>query len=450
MKIIYVISLIFILAATTWADIAAEHAEVMEQFFKKHESPTQLTESEQIYQAHSRGDVVVSPLGPSDGGDFGKFTPGTKTAGLQEAFDYAKAHVRDLYIVGGSWTHGKNMPAVYILDETLRIPWMQDFRMDSGINVIVYRKKTGDAIVMDSQMSCYYRFGILKADSNGATLRLKPETAGPDGFKVLTTTELHVNAIVGGGGAWQSGKGFDYGGVKQDHPWIGAGLMLDGSTGSIDSNKISIIEVVGCEIGVYLTEKCTNNWIDVTFIHLSSTHLQVGKDCGPNAALCPWVYNNRIDAYMDSHGIEGSAGARIFGRRNILTLSANQLSAHQDIILGASAEDNLIFAGQLPNGITNNAVRPTNKIITISPVGFNVDTPDLPKSGEPVMNRSCYVIEVTILHAGQVDKWTLTDANGTEQAYLGNLYVGQSIRLQPGEKITFDYQEKPIWRWRAP
>ncbi len=31
--------------------------------------------------------VVVSPEGPRDGGDFGPFTPDTKTSGLQEAFD---------------------------------------------------------------------------------------------------------------------------------------------------------------------------------------------------------------------------------------------------------------------------------------------------------------------------------------------------------------------------
>ena len=41
--------------------------------------------------AKNRGDVVISPEGPLDGGDFGPHTPGTKTSGLQEAFDHAKA-----------------------------------------------------------------------------------------------------------------------------------------------------------------------------------------------------------------------------------------------------------------------------------------------------------------------------------------------------------------------
>ena len=37
------------------------------------------------------GYVVVTPQGPEDGGDFGPLTPGTKTAGIQEALNYVKS-----------------------------------------------------------------------------------------------------------------------------------------------------------------------------------------------------------------------------------------------------------------------------------------------------------------------------------------------------------------------
>lgn len=47
------------------------------------------------------GYVVVSPSGPTDGGDFGNDTPGTQTGGLQEAFNTAVALGKDVYIVGG-------------------------------------------------------------------------------------------------------------------------------------------------------------------------------------------------------------------------------------------------------------------------------------------------------------------------------------------------------------
>ena len=70
--------------------------------------------------------IVVSPQGPRDGGDFGPHTPGTKTSGLQEALDAAKRQAKDVYLAGGSWTADKTEPVVYHLHETLRVPWMQN------------------------------------------------------------------------------------------------------------------------------------------------------------------------------------------------------------------------------------------------------------------------------------------------------------------------------------
>ena len=114
--------------------------------------------------------VLVTPRGPDDGGDFGPHTPGTRTSGLQEALDAAKEQVKDVYICGGSWTAGKNQPVVYVLHETLRVPWMQDFRLESGHAVIHHAARSGDAVVFDSQMSCAYRFGLIVSVSDGAVV----------------------------------------------------------------------------------------------------------------------------------------------------------------------------------------------------------------------------------------------------------------------------------------
>jgi len=76
--------------------------------------------------------IVVTPNGPTDGGDFGPGTPGTKTSGLQEAFNRAHEEVRDIYIVGGGNNSMLQKGVSYRLDQTLRIPWMQDWRLDGG------------------------------------------------------------------------------------------------------------------------------------------------------------------------------------------------------------------------------------------------------------------------------------------------------------------------------
>ena len=66
--------------------------------------------------------VLVSPNAPADGGDFGPSTPGTKTAGLQEAVNYARKVQRDVRVAGGGAKEAFKNPVVYFMSETLRIP----------------------------------------------------------------------------------------------------------------------------------------------------------------------------------------------------------------------------------------------------------------------------------------------------------------------------------------
>jgi hypothetical protein len=389
------------------------------------------------------GYLVVSPQGPKDGGDFGPHTLGTKTSGLQEAFDRAKETTQNLFIVGGNLTSGKNQGVVYFLDETLRIPWMQDFQLGGGEYVIQYRPQKGDAIVIDSQMSCHYKFGIISSSSNGAVLRIQPAAIGPDQFQVFTTTFIHINALVGGGGAWKGGKPFAND-LNRQHVWQGTGLWLDASKGSVNDNRITVMEIVGCRTALLLTGRCSNNWIDAPFLHLSQTHLQLGT-LSDHAQ----VSGNRIRATMDSQGIPGAVGARIFGIENLLELSAAENSPGHDVVFEASSKGNLVMAGRLPNGITNDAVQPTNRIIAARAGGFAVTTPPVPQSGHAMTNRLSTSVEIMIVQPGLVSAWTLGDVEGTLQQFDVALQVGQSIRLAPGESIQFDYTTEPHWRWRA-
>lgn len=308
---------------------------------------------------HSRptNQIIVSPNGPEDGGDFGPKTPGTKTSGLQEALDAAKAQVKDVYIAGGSWTAGKNSPVIYNLSTTLHIPWMQDFRLDSGHCVINYTPKTGDAVVFDSQMSCAYRLGLIVSNSDGAVVRLKPTTAGPDRFKVITSTEFVFNALVGGGGAWPGGEAHNSK-LDQSRPWVGTGLWLDGGDGSIDANKITVLETVGCATGLLLTGGVTRNTIEETNIHLSRDHIRLG---GPeDAKPC----DNRIEAFMDCQGINPSSGARIYSSRNLLTLSARPFPTGLLLVFEKTAADNVAIVHS-PGTVSDNSPKRTNRVLGI-------------------------------------------------------------------------------------
>jgi hypothetical protein len=386
--------------------------------------------------------IIVTPRGPEDGGDFGPKTPGTRTSGLQEAFNAAKAQGKDLYICGGSWTQGGTPGVVYVLHETLYIPWMQDFRCDAGHCVIQYVAPRGDAVVFDSQMSCYYRFGLMVSNSDGAVVRLRPQTAGPDRSKVITTTEFHFNALVGGGGAWPSGEPFNNK-LNPNHQWRGVGLWLDTTDGPIDSNRISVMEAVGCNRGVYLAGATTHNVLEVPMIHLCKTHLQIG---GPGDAV---PSGNRIDTFVDSAGIAESTGVRIYGHHNLVTLTAGQMSPGGDLVLEASARDNLITALGLPSGITNRARKPTNRLIASTSAGYNTATPTFPRSGEEVINRNPHPVEVHILTPGKTTEWKERDALGNLRNFSGPLHAGQVFTLDPGDRVGFVYQQAATWIWKG-
>jgi len=386
--------------------------------------------------------ILVTPQGPRDGGDFGPHTPGTRTSGLQEAFDEAKRSAKDIYIAGGSWTANQTQPVVYVLTETLKIPWMQNFRMDSGHCVIHYAGKSGDAVVIDSQMSCSYRFGIIVSESGGAVVRLSPQTTGPDRFSVITTTDFQFNALVGGGGAWPGGEAYNTE-LDPQHRWTGTGLWLDGSHGSIDSIRVDVTEVVGCNRGILLSGACTHCAIDATLVHMCNTHLELGT------ADEDRVRENRLTAHMESEGIAGSVGARIFAQQNLLTLSCGRMTESGDVVLEETARGNLIIGAHLPHGITNRAQQPTNRIVSASITGYSIESPDVPASGAAIVNRHPFAVQIRIQESGAVKRWHEVDAAGIEQSFDGSLSIGQSFLLSPGEALRMDYEKAPRWVWKA-
>ena len=390
--------------------------------------------------ADSRNQIVVSPNGPKDGGDYGPHTPNTKTSGLQEALDAAKAEAKDVYLAGGSWTADKTTPVVYHLHETLRIPWMQNFRLDSGHCVLNYTPKTGDAVIIDSQMSCSYRFGLIVSNSEGATVRLKPTTAGPDRFKVITSTEFVFNAIVGGGGAWPGGEAYNSE-LDKSRRWVGTGLWLDGSEGSIDANKITVIETVGCGIGLYLTGGVTRNTIEETNIHLCQHHLRIGSadDARPS--------DNRIEAFMDSQGIDPSSGASIFGSYNLLTLSSRPFTGGIDLRFEKSAKHNTVIQ-QSPYRAIDVSPEMSNRIIGGVDLSATPGSPPVPPSGAVLTNDRLSSVEVRILSAGVVKTWSEKPNGGDWTDYRSSLTTGQSFVLNPGDQIRLEYTEAPTWRWK--
>lgn len=390
------------------------------------------------------GHYVVSPGGPRDGGDFGPHTPNTRTSGLQEAFDACRRDRRDLYIVGGAVPEPfKNPGGVYTLDETLRIPWMQDFRCDGGEAVLQYNKPSGDAIVVDSQMSCVYKFGLIalkEGAADGACLRIKPQSAGPDRLVGVVATRFAVNAFVGGGT-----RGLEEGKFIAR----GDGLVLDSSAGGITSNEYFIHEILGCNRGIYLTapspqSAVLNNWIRCPFAHICQTHLRLGDPSSESGIL--W---NRIEAFIDGDRLEQSQGAQIFGRGNRLTLNFLRVGEGNGVVFEQGAKDNLVETQNLQGRYTDRAKDPSNRIRTQEQDGLQATTPAFPPNDKWEVNDCPATVEVSILSSGDVIAWERQEQGQAAVRFVGPLYAGQTFTLRPQERVRLAHRNGAAWRWRV-
>ncbi len=385
-----------------------------------------------VDRCHTLCYVVVSPNGPDDGGDFGPKTPGTKTSGIQEALDHAKEIRRDVYIVGGGFREAFKGGVAYRLDVTLHIPWMQQFRLDGGEYQIHYTPKQGDAVVIDSQMNCRLKFGLVVATaSDGAAVRIAPTSKGPDGFSCVVASTFEFNGMVGSGDVW--GKSSDQ---------KSTGLVLDATRGGIAANKIFIGEINACRRGIYVMQGCGNNTIEAQWIHLSNLGIQIGD------ADRPGVSGNRITAGI-SGDIPRTAGLQIFGHHNTFTIDILSADAGRGLMFEAPAHDNLVMASNLVGGITNHAQKSTNRVITAAALGSEIPTPPVAATNADSVNRHPFPVEVRILKPGRVSQWTETNPDGKAHTFDGPLASGQTFTLNPGDRVRFTYTEAPTWYWKG-
>ena len=375
------------------------------------------------------GYVVVSPNGPTDGGDYGPGTPGTQTSGIQEAFDYANQNTKEVYIVGGGQGNG-GAPVVYNLSTTLTIPWGQDWHCDGGNYILNFTQTSGDCVVIDSQMSCNFRFGVISAPNltSGSIFKINPATIGPDGFNVIEVTVFKVTRIVGNGSANVVGLHL---------------AAVTAPNGNISDSKFLIGEISNCGTGILIegTEGVNNNDLECPYVHACNNNLTVNSSS-----------QNTVKVAMETDGVSGAIGANIAaGSQTTYTLTwLDDFDTGKGLMFGSSASDNIVYAANLPvEDITNNATNPTNRIVPREPVGFNITTPAVGSSGQYVKNTTGYSIVATILTTGSVSSWQVMDSSGTYRTVSGGLQAGQSIYLEPGDSVRFDYSSIPTWAWRA-
>ena len=406
--------------------------------------------AQDVAELHNLGYVVISLKGPTDGGDFGPQTPGTKTSGFQEAIDFAVANQKDIFVIGGGIAEMTPLeggyirirgPVWYILNATLYIPAAENFRIVGG-SFSLGSRCDGDVMVIDSQKNFEFACDLV---GNGEILpgkviiRIKPQTPRPDGVIGFTHSTINVVGTIGGGTVM---GGMD--GKRKDG--TGIGLQLDASAGPIAFNTFHITEINACHEGLVLEKgDIHSNVFEMIFDHATNYPIVVKTGS-----------YNRIKSLVDPSGTgiyASPIGVSILGgKQNLFDLIINNgFDNGNAIVFGPEARDNLVYTRGLSpeEGITNNAKVATNKVILSQPLGFSVLTPPFPQTGAFLENRFTYTVLATIKSPGDVNDWTQTDVNGITQTVPAGLYAGQLICLEPGDKLSFHYRIAPRWAWQA-
>jgi hypothetical protein len=332
-------------------------------------------------------------------------------------------------------------------------------------------------------MNCKYRLGLIVSNAPDAVVAIRPTTPGPDDFVVVTASEFEFGAPVAGNGK-------------------GTGILLDSSKGAIINSRLFSEEVNSQGTAIDFTDAggsgnwISNNSVEVMYGNLyHATGRSIGLKLGDYGskkivdnkitmsihapAGAYWDKRKKIYAMPSDFTPPATAiGADIFAQRNVLSLAFyGKRSPGKDLVFEPDSADNTVFALNLPNGYTNNARTPTNRLVPNWPVGFDVRTPPIAGSGNEIVNDTPFTISAIVLKPGNVSRWTISDAKRStirnpkslsivaslskagglveagslphSQTIEAGLTAGQFLILEPGDAVRFEYTAPPVWVWKA-
>jgi hypothetical protein len=255
-------------------------------------------------------------------GDFGPQTPGTRTAGWQEALNYCVAHQRDLYVQGG---FGGNV--VFNVLTNVVIPAARNFRIDGGVYVLNYSGPPGiDAVIIDSAQNCDYTFGNIVYQNNpgytGACVRIQPKNpTSTNGSPAFTESRIRCQGACG-------------------NVTPGQGLVFDCTYGPISYSKIYFAAVLNFNTNVNILGN--GDFIGNVFVceHLhsnfsNSSLMLVGTNAYENTYRCGIAVDGPTS---------GAKGVLIAGRNDRFTIitGTGGFAPASQVILQSSARGNQI------------------------------------------------------------------------------------------------------------
>ncbi len=354
-------------------------------------------------------------------GEFGPQTPGTRTAGWQEAIDRCVATGRDLYVKGG-WGGRK---AIYNVSETIHLPPTQDFRIDGGVYVLNWTGSADDPakdlMTIDSTMNGEYHFGIFVYGGAGAALRIRPERPVPiDGFAVVVETAITSQGLA------------DPAPFTPGERKAGSGLILDGSKAPITCSRFDFIG------GILNFRTCVESRGSFVQNHFNCLHLHTNAHNSTLFALGPGSSQNVFDLAIGvDQGAEHVRGIDVSGRNNTFRINTRGgFPRGSDLLLESSASGNrfeIIHGKQDFNAaefITDRADRPDNRVAWVgaTPGILNLPVP----AGGLTYTQRLYPASVRVQGEGVSAAKLIRGPDAAELAGPGE------ISLEPGDQLRIE------------
>ncbi len=414
--------------------------------------------------------VTVSPSTIPDGSDFGAFTPGTTTSGIQEALDYV-ATSEDIQQFGDVGT-------ARMLAGTFRITEAVTFPSSSYVSLVGAGML--DTQIMTTASGISGLVNNSSDDFNFRTLKdfnIFSNGEGGTGMDIQCPEENGQNIIenVAVVGTW-SGRPIN---------WIGAensrfknlniqnagtspssifnvpggsiyfdDCQLDSFSGEFQLMTLLDTTLDGFELtgnsGSLLLYNCyqanaftgtrfsTNGYTLQSFIShgtwhgLSDSSALFGGGGGTGGAGGCQIRNIRMNAYitiLDSStcSFTDTADSNGYPYPYYVDMRGTQLNAGSGTLSG--------FKFALSNGyIVNHG-------------GFALATPSVPSSGTAQANSYAFPVRVYLKTGGTGTAYAITDPAGNTETFTTTLAEGMEITLDPGASITLTYTVAPTWAW---
>lgn len=382
------------------------------------------------HAAKEHPDIV---LAWDDSGDYGPATPGTKTAGWQEAIDACVAQGRDLYVKGG---FGGRKP-IYHVQDTIHLPPTQDFRIDGGLYVLNWTGPADDPakdlMLIDSTMNGDYRFGIFVYGGAGAALHIRPEHPVPvDNVAVFTET-----SIVSQGGIADP-KPFEAGERR-----AGTGLLFDATKASIVSSRFDFVGgILNFKTCIETRGPFVQNQFDCRHLHTNahkSTLFRLGPDTSQSTFAC---------VIGVDQGATEVRGFDVAGRNNVFRIQTRGgFPKGQDFVLAPDASGNRVElvhgrtgTFDLAEYLTDHATAADN-VVTWTGGSLSVATVT-PEKSPFVFTQRLYPATLFV-DGGTVSRAQFVRGGDTLDLANG---AHAGLPLSPGDQVHIEFTEPPTLR----